>query len=353
MMDPLAGFLPIMAGRLLEQSQMDALAVRHGAIPPQVAGAGFDRNAQYLAFRDVLFAARDQFQGMEAAPHGRLRFSLGRRQPLAALLVDCGEEGELPQHLAAGVGVEVEETDVVAPHPPQRFGLRLPEERPDPFQMGHSGHQQDPLMALRQLLEAKGHATFAAKIFTLGRDTIHSHTIFAVVGPQPDALDGIGIRQCFMYRRIVVQVHVDEMQRNGMFQSATGRLDQRIGRLHQQVDGLGIGSRFSRGATGRCVVAQDGDLRQAPDGLNKVCFQRSWEFDSDTVWPKLLYGLARQVGEFHPVMQNRQGVDGAECLHMQTVWHSSRIRCSAAAQRLRSGNPCPAAARNTWPDLPR
>ena len=48
--------------------------------------------------------------------------------------------------------MEAEETYVVAPHPAQRFGLRLSEEHPDPFQMGHAAYQEDSLVALRQLL---------------------------------------------------------------------------------------------------------------------------------------------------------------------------------------------------------
>src|SRR6185369_10891139 len=90
---PLARFLTVVAGGLLEQAQMDTLAVRHLPLRAYMTGAGLYGGDQGLLFGDRLFSATDQFQGVEAAPQGGLGPAPLLGQAPATHLIDRRYEG--------------------------------------------------------------------------------------------------------------------------------------------------------------------------------------------------------------------------------------------------------------------
>ncbi len=320
------GLLTVMTGGLEEQAQHDLLPVGEFPSRPDPVGASLHRFRQRLFLRDALFPTQDQLEGVEALSEGRpVCGGLGAKR-CPARLVDRGEEGVLGQHLVEALRVQVEDGDPFAPGPGERLGERGVEGVPDPLQVRHAADEKDAFVLRGELLQAVRHAALAAQVLLARGDVPVEFRHLPVEGLEADALHRVGVRQVFRVRRVGVEVDVDEVQRDLALQGEPRPLDQRVGGLYEQEDGLG-----------GYMVGEDGDLGEAPDAAQELFFQRLRQLESDAVGLHAVERLAHQVGELHPVVQNGEGVDVAELFQVESVGHNSSATSGSAAP-LRRGS---------------
>ncbi len=122
---------------------------------------------------------------------------------------------------------------------------------------------------------------------------------------------------------VVVQVDIDEVKRHVSLQGKTGRFHQRVSRFDDQVDGLGrLFRRFPfQKRSGTHLIAYHRCLRQPADRSSNGHFQSRRKLYGYAVWIDHPDRLPHQVGELHPVVEDREGVDVAELFEVEPVGH--------------------------------
>ena len=174
-------------------------------------------------------------------------------------------------------------------------------------------------MAFCQLLQTKGHPPFPHKVFPTRRSISAGMQEFAIVGPESDALYGIGIGERFPMAGILLQVNIDTGERYAPLQGKARRLHQGIGRLDEEVDGpVEIVTLLPGSAD---LIAKDRYLGKTADRPLEMALQGRGKLNGDAVRLHPLHRPAHQGGELHGVVENRKGVDRAELFEMEFVGH--------------------------------